>query len=72
MPFDFDITERLDFKMAEARLLTLLLESRFGPLTEDVRERLKIESIDQVSRDQIEQWGIRALRATNMAEVFAD
>jgi hypothetical protein len=71
MPFDLDMTTSISYKKAaasgEARLLTLLLESQFGPLPESIRHR-----IDQGSTDDIEAWGIRALRARQFDEVFTD
>jgi hypothetical protein len=66
MPFDLDMTTSLTFKMGEATLLTRLLESKFGPLPELIRQR-----VGKASVDEIESWGIRAFDARSLDAVFA-
>ena len=67
MPFDLDITTSLLYKEGEAGLLMRMLESEFGALPDATMQR-----INQGSKEQIEHWAIRALRARSLAEVFGD
>ena len=50
----------------EARMLTLMLENRFGPLPESALRRLAEASIEQ-----LERWGKRAI-AGDLEDVFAE
>ena len=49
-----------------ARILTMLLEHRFGPLPEPVRQ-----VIANASKSQLERWAIRATDAHSVEDVFA-
>ena len=55
------------FQQGERELLARLLDHRFGPLPNHVRSRL-----GQATKDQIEDWAIRALGAQSLADVFGE
>jgi hypothetical protein len=50
----------------QARLLNLLIQQRFGPLSVEVEARLQA-----ATPEQLEAWGVRLLTAGNLEEVFA-
>ena len=52
---------------ATARILTLLLEQRFGPVSAKTRERMT-----QATTSQLETWALRAPKARRLTDVFAD
>ena len=51
----------------EALLLERLLSRRFGPLSNDVKERLQT-----ASATQLETWALNFVDATELEQVFAD
>jgi hypothetical protein len=69
-PFAVDIFEIMMRKIRETvdaeRFLTRLLERRFGPLPEVIRER-----IDDASVEEMENWAIRALNGQSLEDIFA-
>jgi hypothetical protein len=71
MPFDLDMTTSISYKTAEAagaaRLLTLMLEGKFGRLPDAICQR-----VAHVSFEQIESWGVRGFKASSLEEVFVD
>ena len=83
MPLDIDMsgsiwaiqgTERglkqgLDqgLKQGEAQMLLRQLNHLFGPLATSVQDRLS-----QATKEQLEDWSLRTLRAQSLSDVFGD
>ena len=69
MPFDLDYRESEIYKLAglEAtrRMLSNLIQARFGPLSRTVRSRVK-----QADAEQIERWAKQFAVARTVSEVF--
>ena len=70
MPIEIDIRENAFVKwgeeIGEAKLLTKLLERRFGPLPEDVRAR-----ISTANAETIETWAENLDSARTLPDIFA-
>lgn len=54
-----------------ARVLSRLLVLRFGPLSDEVRERIQF-AVASARSELIERWAERVLTAASLDEVFAD
>ena len=67
MPFDLDMSTSIFHVEVEAALLAHLLESKFGPLAPAVRQRIR-----KASKEEIEDWSIRVLSASDLDDVFLD
>ena len=69
MPFELDITESEIYKMGQAqearRLLSVMLEERFGQLSRTMRKR-----INEASQQQLDQWTHQSARAQKLTDVF--
>ena len=70
MPIEIDIRENAFVKwgeeIGEAKLLTKILERRFGPLPEDVRAR-----ISTANAETIETWAENLDSARTLPDIFA-
>ena len=58
---------RQGLKQGEAQILHRQLNHLFGPLATSVQDRLS-----QATKEQLEDWSLRTLRAQSLAEVFSD
>ena len=52
--------------IGEQKLLIRQITRRFGPLPDEIRQR-----IEQANIDQIEEWADRILDARSLADIFA-
>ena len=79
MPLDIDMSESIwaiqgterglkqGLKQGEAKILLRQLNHLFGPLAASVQDRLS-----HATKEQLEDWSLRTLRAQSLAEVFSD
>lgn len=78
MPFELDVTESVVYKMgkergeaagvtATLRILSRVLERRFGSVPDPVRER-----IENANLHQLEDWIDRATDAGSLSEIFGN
>ena len=75
MPLDIDMSESIwaiqgterGLKQGEAQMLLRQLNHLFGPLATSVQDRLS-----QATKEQLEDWSLRTLRAQSLADVFGD
>ena len=69
MPFELDITESEIYKLGQAqearRLLSRMLERRFGPLSRTIRKR-----ITEADQKQLDEWFDQSTIAQELADVF--
>ena len=69
MPFDLDITESAIYKMGQVqgarRILSILVEERFGPWSRTTRKR-----IAEADLSQLEKWVSQCMSAETLAGVF--
>jgi len=73
MPFEIDVTESELYQLGRedgiakgaAQILSRLLERRFGPLPQSVRDRL-----DRASHTELEQWTDRVSDAHSLSDIF--
>ena len=83
MPLDIDMSESIwaiqgterglkqgldqGLKQGEAQILLRQLNHLFGPLATSVQDRLS-----HATKEQLEDWSLRTLRAQSLADVFTD
>jgi hypothetical protein len=71
MPVDLDLRDNALFKWGAetegAKILTKIVEWRFGPIPEPIRTRLAKANVET-----IEQWVDRTKAATTLDEIFGE